>query len=396
VLLYLDANAGVPARQAALRAYGEAAALWGNPSSVHRAGRDAAAALAEARARIGAAVGAGAAEVVLTSGGTEADALALRGTVAAQVATPGEAPGAGATVVPHVVTTGVEHAAVADTLRELARQGSIELSVVGVGRGGRVDPAAVLAAVRSTTRLVSVVAACNETGVVQPVTAVAGGLRERERRPLLHTDAAQAVGRLPVDIGAWGVDLLTLSGHKLGAVAGSGALIVRRGTAVSALLTGGGQERGLRAGTENVAGAASLAAVLDDLPDQAARRRLTDLRDRLEAGLGEAARAAEIEIEVIGAAAERLCNTTCVRFAGCPGEAVMMGLDARGIAVSTGSACSSGSVEPSAILLAMGLSAAHAKETVRFSLPFEIGEADVERAVRETGTVLAQVVAAPI
>jgi cysteine desulfurase len=364
-VIYFDANAGVPATAAALAAYESAAEVIGNPSSAHELGRRAREVLEEARRSVAAFLGAEPDEIVFTSGGTESDALALTGVLRGSRA--------------HVVTTSIEHPAVSRTLVALP----LELTVVPAGRSGRVESERFRAALRDDTRLVSVIAASNETGVVQPIDEI--GRAARSRGALFHTDAVQAIGRVPVDLAH--VDLLSLSGHKLGAVGGIGALYVRRGVRLEPLLVGGGQEAGRRATTENVAGAASLAAARAELPNEAERARLASLRDRLEREI--AARAGDVES--LGMSAPRLPNTTCLRFAGCEGDAIMMALDLCGIAVSTGSACSSGSIEPSPVLLGMGLMPAEAKSAVRYSLPRSATAAEVDRAVDATVDVVQRI-----
>lgn len=370
--LDLDANADALVLPAAWQAYREATADFGNPSSRHALGRAAKKRFDQARTDVACAIGASANEIVFTSGGTEADALAILGTMAGVKR-------------PHVVTTAIEHAAVARTLDDLEARGLTDVSRVRSGRDGRVEPGAVLAEVGPETRLVTVVMACNETGVVQPIDDIAVGCRER--RVPIHTDAVQAFGRISVDVRELGVDLLSLSGHKLGAVGGIGVLYVRHGTAVQSVIVGGGHEEGRRASTENVAGAASLAAALGELPRAADLARTMQMRDRLEEGLAAALGA----VEILGQSVKRLPNTTCIRFDRVEGDAIMMALDLDGIVVSTGSACSSGSVEPSPILLGMGLSAIEARQTVRFSLGRAVDEDDIDATVRAVRDVVARI-----
>lgn len=377
-LLYLDANAGVAASAAAVRAYREAAAAFANPSSPHLLGQRAAELLAQARGTVAAAIGAMRSEIVFCSGGTEANALAILGTVGAIRSASGS--------LPHIVTTSIEHPSVADTIARLVAAEQIDSTVVPVERSGRVDADAVVAAVRDDTALVAVIAANNETGVLQPIGSIGAALRGAGAR--LHTDAVQAVGRIDVDVGEWGVDLLALSGHKLGAVGGIGALYGGAEVSLQPLLVGGGQEAGLRASTENVAGAVSLAAALAERLDGAGRQRVGTLRDRLEAELSAGAEQLGREVEVIGRAAPRSCNTSCIRFVGCAGDALMMALDLEGIAISTGSACASGSVEPSPVLLGMGLSPQEAIDAVRYSLSDDISSAQIDRAVAATLAVI--------
>jgi cysteine desulfurase len=231
----------------------------------------------------------------------------------------------------------------------------------------------VLAAITDETRLVTVTAACNETGVLQPVAAIASGARRRG--VVMHTDAVQALPWLGLDVARLDVDLLSGSGHKLGAVGGIGLLVVRDGIQLEPIVIGGGQEGGRRASTENVAGAASLAAALERLPDGAERAAVAARRDALEQAI-----AALGDVEVIGQRSERLPNTSCLRLAGCAGDGLLMALDLEGIQISTGSACASGSIDPSPILLAIGLSREEAKETVRLSLTGATTDAAIETA----------------
>lgn len=383
-MIQLDANAGLPATAAAVAAYREASLDFANPSSPHALGRRAAERLAEARATVARVLGVDADEVVFTSGGTEANVLALVGTVRA------------AGGHPHVVTTSVEHPSVVETLAALATAGEIELSGVSVERHGRVDSGRVVGAVRDDTRLVSVVTAGNETGVLQPVEEIAAALAGH--RAVIHTDAVQAIGR--VDVAPSDLDLLSLSGHKLGAVGGIGVLWVRAGCELAPFLVGGGQERGRRASTENLAGAASLAAALAGVGSVRAVNAgrmagLGELRDALEIGLTAGASAFGIEVEVLGGQMPRLANTACVRFCGIPGDAVMMALDQAGIAVSTGSACRVGAPEPSPILMGMGLSAEEASEAVRYSLAPETTREEIEAAVAQTLVVLGRLGSKP-
>ncbi len=372
--LDLDANADAPVLPTAWDAYRQASTDFGNPSSRHALGHAAKKRFDDARRSVASAIGAelGSQEIVFTSGGTEADALAILGVIAGAIR-------------PHVVTTTIEHAAVARTLDDLEARGTVDVTRVRPDRAGRVEPGAVLAECRAETTLVTVVMACNETGVLQPMVEIAAGCRALGIP--VHTDAVQAIGRMPVHVGELGVDMLSLSGHKLGAVGGIGVLYVRAGISLQPVIVGGGHEGGRRASTENVAGAASLAAALGELPRPAALLRTAILRDRLEEGLA----AALGEIEILGKSKPRLPNTACIRFDAIEGDAIMMALDLEGIWVSTGSACSSGSVEPSPILLGTGLSAAEARQTVRFSLGRDVDEEDVDATVRAVRDVVERI-----
>ncbi len=362
--IYLDHNAGAPLRPAARAAVVEV--LDGppaNPSSAHREGARARRIVDEARAAVAALIGADPAEIVFTSGATEANNLALRGGGAHRVPSRGE--------TPDIVTTAVEHASVLETAQQLGAR------VVPVDSEGYVAPAHLAAACTPNTRLVSVGLANGEVGTVQPLAAVAAALPRRGIA--LHTDAAQAAGRLPIDVHELGVDLLSLSSLKLGGPAGVGALWVRRGIPLVPLLTGGPQERGRRPGTENVAAVAGFGA--------AARAARADLD---EAPVRMAALVARLWEAIVAVAPDavrhgpthgpRLPNTLNVRIPGCRGESLLVLLDMAGIAVSLGSACAAASTEPSHVLLAMGLDRASARDAVRFSIGPDTTPADIDAA----------------
>lgn len=353
-VVHLDANAGAFVHPAAWAAWQQATSLPGAPDALHARGRAARAALREAETQIAQIIGAGPDTLRLLSGGTEADALALGCVLAPPQAGPTPAAFGPGSHLPHVVSTGVEHAAMTQTLAAWAHAGRLTYTLVPAARSGRVDPDAVLEAVTPQTRLVSMTWACNETGVVQPVSAVINACRARNI--LVHTDAVQAVGRVVVDVQACPVDLLSFSGHKMGAVGGIGALYVRPGTAVQALYA---DQRPM-----DVPGAMAWAAALKHVPTAAVWAGVAQARDALEAWAKDVFGAA---IDVLGADVPRLPNTSCLRFVGCSGEALMMALDVAGFAVATGSACSSGAVEASPLLLGMGLSSEEAQQAVRLS-----------------------------
>lgn len=331
---------------------------YGNASSAHPMGHLAEGAVVQARAQVAALVGASPAELVFTSGGTEGLNHALRG---AMEAFPAKR---------HLVTTAVEHSAQL-AVCDLLRRSGVEVTVVGVDGEGRLDLDALEAAVRPDTALVSVMAANNETGVIFPVAEVAA--RAKAKGALLHVDAVQAVGKVPVDVAAWGVDLLTLSGHKFHGPKGVGALFIRRGLRLKPLMPGH-QERGRRGGTENVPGLVGLGQAAElagaRLPEMA---RVAALRDQLEAAIR-----AIPESRFHGAGADRLPTASLAGFAGVEGEALLLKLAERGICVSTGSACTTGQKEPSHVLKAMGAPEAIAKGTVRFSLSRETTAAEIE------------------
>ena len=364
-LIYLDNNATTPVdprvTDAVVRALRDG---WGNPSSGHRAGRLARDLVEGARAQVAACLGARPDEVLFTSGGSESDNWAIRGVLPSAVGC-------------HVVTTAVEHPAVISTARALEREGRIRLTVVGVDRFGLVDPDEVGRALAPDTVLVSVMLANNEVGTLEPVAEIAAACRRRG--VLVHTDAAQAVGKVPVDVGALGVDMLTVAGHKLYAPKGIGALFLRRETTLQPLVRGAGHERGLRAGTENVPGIAGLGTACEIVRQELAAGipRLASLRDDLERRLTLGFPA----LVRHGHPERRLPNTASVAFPGLDANALLEEI-ADKVAASPGAACHTGAVQPSAVLAAMGVDAATALATVRFSVGrFTTGE-DVEEGVR--------------
>jgi cysteine desulfurase len=362
--VYMDYNATAPVREEAAEVYRNALIdRYGNPSSSHGVGRRSRKTLDEAREKIAGVLGAGAGEVYFTSGGTEGNNIAILGTAALY--------GTG-----HVVTTGIEHPSVLATCRGLD-PGAFEVTCVNADAAGRVDPDAVRRAIRDDTVLISVMWVNNETGVIQPVEEIAAIARERKIK--FHTDAVQAFGRIPVDVRTFAVDLLTISAHKFCAPKGVGALYVRRGVKVENTVYGGGQERGLRSGTENVPGAAAMAeaAVLACAERDVEMERLAALRDRLESGILRSIGGASVN----GAEAPRVANTLNVRFEGAEGEAVLIGLDENGVAASSASACAARSEEPSHVLTAMGLSKREADQSLRFSLGRWSTGSDVERCL---------------
>ena len=376
-MIYLDNNASTRLDPEVWAAMADAAGTFGNPSSVHAEGQKARRAIEEAREEIGALIGASGAEVVLTSGGTEANAMAIFGAVAG---------GRG-----RIVISGVEHPSVREPAARLAASGQCELVTVDPEPSGELDPGRVLAAAIPGTLLVSVMVANNEYGGVFPVAALAREVRRRGA--LFHTDAVQAAGRLPADCDAWGADLVAISAHKLHGPKGAGALFVRRGVSIEARTPGGGQEKKLRAGTENtlaIVGFARAARL-------AARRQAEDapaialLRDRLERGILERIPGARL----IGNGAPRLPNTSAVAFSGVSGEALLIRLDLEGVAVSVGSACSSGTLAPSPALLALGLSRDEAKSVVRFSLCRETTAQEIARVRDLLPAVVAEARGAP-
>ncbi len=371
--VYLDHNASAPLRAEAREAMREMLDATGNPSSAHREGARARSMVERARADVAALVGAAPAEIVFTSGATEANNLALRGVI-------GVRPGS-------LVTTAIEHASVLDTARALGET-KVPVVTVGVDPAGRVDIRDVVAACPPATALLSIGLANGEIGSVAPVGQIAAVLAGRGI--LIHTDAAQAAGRIPVDVRDLGVDLASLSAHKLGGPSGVGALWIRRGVVLRPMSTGGPQERGKRAGTENVGGivgfgAAARAARADV---NACVDRLTTLRDRLWHGIRAALPDAVLNGPLDG---PRLPNTVNVTIPGIAGESLLVLLDLAGIAASLGSACAAGSPEPSHVLRAMGRSEADARSGLRLSLGPATTADEVDHVIRILPQVVAQI-----
>ena len=353
--VYMDYNATAPLRPAVGDAMAEALEITGNPSSVHRFGRLARRVIEEARRRVASLVGAEANEVIFTSGGTEANNLAL-----------GSFDGAG------IVVSAAEHdsvlgAAPGATIAPVDAHGVLDLEALEriLQEGPKAPPA-----------LVSVMLANNETGVIGPVAAAAE--IAHADGALLHCDAVQAAGRIAIDMASLGADLLTLSAHKMGGPQGAGALVARGGVTVVPVQRGGGQERGFRAGTENVAAIAGFGAACDlardDIADQS---RLARWRDDLEERIGALAP----DAKVFGAGADRLGNTSCFTMPGVASETQVMALDLAGIAVSAGAACSSGKVGVSHVLKAMGASEAEASSAIRVSLGWQSHAGDIDQLI---------------
>jgi cysteine desulfurase len=343
---YFDHNATTPiapaVREAVLQALDEA---WANPSSIHQDGQRARRIYEQSRARVAAFLGCAAKDLVFTSGGTEAANLAILGAVRGDLRTR-----------KHVLTTAVEHPSVLETCAQLEREG-VAVTYLHPNRHGAIDPEVFRRQLRSDTVLASVMHANNETGAVHQIAALAA--LAREAGVLFHSDGVQAAGKLDFTPASSPVDLYSVSAHKLNAPKGCGALYVRPGVQLQPVVFGGKQERGRRAGTESVTLAAAFGVAVGlDRPD------LSALRDRLERGI--LARVPDTHVNA--AAGARLPNTTNIRFQGISAESLVIALDLRGFAVSTGAACSSGSVEPSHVLLAMGLTPAEARSSIRFSL----------------------------
>ena len=361
---YFDHNATTPVDPAVAEAMVRVLREdFGNPSSVHRFGQQAKAVLDEARTAVSALIGAEPSELVFTSGGTESDNFAIRG--AAEALEP--------TGRRHLIATAIEHEAVLVTLKALVRRGW-KVTLLPVDHTGIVSPDALEQALTDDTALVSVMHANNELGTMQPVQALAR--LARARGALVHTDAVQSIGKVPVDARELGVDLLSLSAHKFNGPKGAGALWVRRGTRILPIMTGGKHERARRAGTENVPAIAGLGVAArlaaGALADKAAG--VGALRDRLEAEI-----LSRIPGTVVnGATDSRVPNTTNISFDRIEAESLLIALDLEGIAVSTGAACSSGTLEPSHVLRAMGLPTHRAQNSIRFSLGAGNTEAEVD------------------
>ncbi|MDP9067095.1 MAG: cysteine desulfurase [Actinomycetota bacterium] len=337
---------------------------FGNPSSVHGFGRRAKELVEDAREQVAASVGARPDEIVFTGGGTEADNLALKG-AAAKLRGNGN----------HVVVSAFEHHAVLDAAHWLEGQ-AFEVSLAPVGRDGLVDPGAVAELVRPATILVSVMAVNNEVGTIQPIAEVTAAVRAANPNALIHTDAVQALGNMPVDLHRWGVDLAAFAAHKIGGPKGVGALFVRSGVAVEATVHGGGQERGLRSGTLNVAGIAGFGLAAQTAAKEVDEKseRVGALRDRLLAGL----RSQIPDLTVNGSVDARVPGTVNVSIPGTEGETLLLLLDQAGIACSSGSACASGAVDPSHVLMAMGVPKKLALGSLRFSLGRPSTDDDVD------------------
>jgi len=367
---YFDHNATTPVSPEVIQTMlGCLAEVYGNASSIHHFGQVAKQRLEMARRQTAALANCPPQEIVFTSGGTEADNLALFGVVR-HAKRPHR----------HIVTTSIEHPAVLNACAQLEREG-VEVAYVRVGASGVVDPDDVRRALRPSTVLVSVMHANNELGTVQPIAEIAR--ITREAAVYLHSDGVQALGKIPVDVHALGVDLYSMSGHKIYAPKGLGALFVRKGTRMDSILFGGHHERERRPGTENVPGAVALGCAAEtsahDLDARAAE--LGHLRDRLDNGI-----LAEIpECGINGLRQHRTPNTTNIYFDGIDGEALVIALDLHGFAVSTGAACSSGAMEPSHVLTAIGLAPERARASIRFSLGRSNTKEQVDALIHAVG-----------
>jgi cysteine desulfurase len=365
--VYFDYNATTPlapeVTEAVVRATRE---VFGNASSIHHFGQQAKGAMDDARTAVATLLNGDPSEVVFTSGGTESDNFALRG--AADALEP--------TGRRHLIASAVEHEAVLNTLKSLARRGW-RTTLLPVDHTGIVSADRLREAITADTAVVSVMHANNEIGTIQPIAALAA--IAHEHGALMHTDAVQSVGKIPVDVRALGVDLLSLSAHKFNGPKGAGVLWIKRGTRMQPIATGGKHERNRRAGTENVPAIAGLGVAArlagGKLSNEAAR--VAALRDRLEAGILRGVPGTAVN----GAADQRVPNTTNISFERVEAESLLIALDLEGIAVSTGSACSSGTLEPSHVLRAMGLPTHRTQNSLRFSLGMFSTEEEVDRVV---------------
>ena len=373
--IYLDYNATTPVRpevREAMRPFEEE--HFGNPSSVHAFGRQTRAAIDDARETLAGILGARAHEIVFTSGGTESDNLAVLGAARAR-----------APAGRHLITGATEHHAVLHAFDYLKQHEGFEVTVLGVDETGRVRPGDVLEALRPETTLVSLMTANNETGVLHPIREI--GVALRERGILLHTDAVQSFGKQRVDVREIPVDLLSISAHKFYGPKGVGALFVRSGLPLTPTVVGGFHENQRRAGTENVAAIVGMARAAELAPWEQEDQRLFSLTEKLWKGLS--GRIAGVRRN--GHAAERLGNTLNVSFEDCDGESLLINFDLEGVAVSSGSACMVGSVQPSHVLAAMGVPETQARATVRFSLGLTTREADVAAVIDKAPAIVARV-----
>ena len=340
---------------------------YGNPSSIHSVGRDARRAVEKARAQVAAALGAQPREIYFTAGGSESDNWAIR-CASRALAAKGK----------HIITSQIEHHAVLHTCQYMEKQG-YEVTYLPVDENGLVSVEDVKNAIRPDTVLISIMAANNEIGTIEPIREI--GKVAHEAGVLFHTDAVQAVGAVPIDVNDWNVDMLSLSGHKFHAPKGIGALYIRKGVKISNLIFGGAQERGLRAGTENLPGIVGLGAAIElavaELPEYT--RRLTALRDRLIDGILQNIP----DVRLNGHRTQRLPGNVNISFEGIEGESLLLMLDFKGICASSGSACTSGSLDPSHVLLAIGLPHAVAHGSLRLTLSEETTEEDIDYMLAE-------------
>jgi cysteine desulfurase len=377
--LYFDYNATTPADPAVLDAMlPYFTANFANASSIHTPGQRARNAVETAREQVAALIGASPKEVVFTSGGTESDNHAIFGILnpALSESFP-EARQAVPASGPHIITTAIEHEAVLNACQQAEKRGA-QVTYLPVDKNGQINPQQLKSSIRSETVLIAVMHANNELGTIQPLEEI--GKIAKEADIYFHTDAVQSIGKIPVDVIALAVDLLALSGHKIYAPKGIGALYIKSGTHLQQLLYGGHHQRGARPGTENVAGIVGLgaAAAIAKKTQADEANRISKLRDHLEQEIVKVVPDAKIN----GANTARLPNTSNITIPGLEGEALLISLDLKGLAISTGAACSSGAVEPSHVLTAIGLSPEDARASLRFSLGRPTTREEVDQALR--------------
>jgi cysteine desulfurase len=371
--IYFDHNATTPLAPevlAAMMPY--LTEEFGNASSIHAFGQNAREAVEEARAQVAALLGAGATEIMFTSGGTESNNHAILGTV-----------GAASGEAKHIITSAIEHVAVLDVCKALAKNG-VDLTILPVDRDGLVNPEDIRRAIRPETVLITLMFANNETGTIEPIEEI--GKIAAEKGIVFHVDAVQAAGKIPIDVEKLRVDLLSISAHKFSGPKGVGALYIRKGTQLNPLLYGGHSERDRRPGTEDVAAIAGMgkAAELSRIGMNEESTRVGGLRDRLERGLLQRVTPSWVN----GAGAPRVPNTSNMTFPFIEGEAMVIALDLKGIACSTGAACSSGAVEPSHVLIALGLAPEDARATLRLSLGHQTTEEEIDFALETIPAVI--------
>jgi cysteine desulfurase len=371
--IYFDHNATTPITPEVLAAIlPYLTEEYGNASSIHAYGQNARGAVEQARSSVAALLGARAADIMFTSGGTESNNHAILGAVAAA---PGNAK--------HVITSAIEHVAVLDACRALAK-GGIDLTILPVDREGLVNPEDVRGAIRPETVLITLMLANNEIGTIEPIEEI--GKIAAEKGIVFHTDAVQAAGKIPIDVEKLGVDLLSISAHKFCGPKGVGALYIRKGTQLEPLMYGGHSERDRRPGTEDVAAIAGMgkAAELALMGMRTESERIRGLRDRLERGLLDRVPHSWVN----GARAPRVPNTSNLTFPFIEGESMVIALDLKGIACSTGAACSSGAVEPSHVLMGLGLAPEDARATLRLSLGHQTTEEEIDFALETIPPVI--------
>jgi cysteine desulfurase len=382
--VYLDFNATTPVDPEVLDAMlPYFSTEFGNAASIHRFGQTARTAVEKARAQVAALIGARPQEIVFTSGGTESDNHAILGMISLSLTS--DTSSSAIASRPHLITTETEHEAVLNTCQALEKQG-VAVTYLPVTCNGQIELETLRAAIRRETVLITIMHANNELGTLQPIEEI--GCIAAEADVYFHTDAVQSIGKVPVDVHAMNLDLLSLSGHKIYAPKGVGALYVRAGTHLRQLLYGGHHQRGFRPGTENVAGIVGLGKAAElarkSLAPEAAQ--VNTLRDRLELGLLQSVPQSQVN----GGSAPRTPNTTNILFPGIEGEALLIALDLKGLAVSTGAACSSGAVEPSHVLTAIGLAPEDARASLRFSLGRHTSPAEIDFALELVPAAVAQ------